>query len=149
MHSDKDSERYGGYLAAATWLARDTDNETLIFRKFDTLSAANLLYMQSEILGLEKSLDNMHLTTIQSDDMDLKDAASTWETLVEQSRTGATSFRQDAKERMELIKELREKLREYRNDKSLYTCRLDVGDCELLTFPSQMKCSCCKVRSRS
>ncbi|KAK2760547.1 hypothetical protein CKAH01_05233 [Colletotrichum kahawae] len=113
MHSDKDSERYGGYLAAATWLARDTDNETLIFRKFDTLPAANLLYMQSEILGLEKSLENMHLTTIQSDDMDLKDAASTWETLVEQSRTGATSFRQDAKERMELIKELREKLREY------------------------------------
>ncbi|KAI8246585.1 hypothetical protein K4K55_005875 [Colletotrichum sp. SAR 10_96] len=78
-------ERHGGYLAAASWLARDVDNETLIFRKFDTLSAANLLYMQSEILELEKRLEHTHSTTVQSDDMDLKDASSTWETLVEQS----------------------------------------------------------------
>ncbi|KAJ0313982.1 hypothetical protein Brms1b_007307 [Colletotrichum noveboracense] len=115
MRNDGHFERHGGYLTAASWLARDVDNETLIFRKFDTLSAANLLYMQSEILELEKHLEHMHLTTVQSDDMDLKDAASTWETLVEQSRAGTTSFRQDAKERMDLIRELREKLREYRN----------------------------------
>ncbi|KAH0425847.1 hypothetical protein CcaCcLH18_10716 [Colletotrichum camelliae] len=106
-------QRHGGYLAAASWLARDIDNETLIFRKFDTLSAANLLYMQSEILELEKRLEQMHLLALQSDDMDLKDAASTWATLVEQSQAGAASFRQDAKERMDLIKELRKKLREY------------------------------------
>ncbi|KAJ3953288.1 hypothetical protein N0V92_010246 [Colletotrichum tropicale] len=115
MDKDECFDRQGGYLAAASWLARDVDNETLIFRKFETLSAANLLYMQSEILELEKRLEHMHLLAIQSDEMDLKDAASTWETLVEQSRTGATTFRQDAKERMNLIRELREKLREYRN----------------------------------
>ncbi|KAF4836142.1 hypothetical protein CGCSCA4_v012318 [Colletotrichum siamense] len=115
MRNDEDFKRHGGYLTAASWLARDVDNETLIFRKFDTLSAANLLYMQSEILELEKHLEHMHLNTVQSDDMDLKDAASTWETLVEQSRAGTTSFRQDAKKRMDLIRELREKLREYRN----------------------------------
>ncbi|KAJ0383122.1 hypothetical protein COL922a_011118 [Colletotrichum nupharicola] len=114
MDKDESLDRQGGYLAAASWLARDVDNETLIFRKFDTLSAANLLYLQSEILELEKRLDNFHLVTVRGNDMDLKDAASTWETLVEQSRTGATRFRQDAKEQIDLIKELREKLREYR-----------------------------------
>ncbi|KAF4815483.1 hypothetical protein CGCTS75_v013037 [Colletotrichum tropicale] len=113
MHNSQNFERHGGYLVAASWLARDIDNETLIFRKFDTLSAANLLYMQSEILELERRLDNMHLLTVQGDDMDLKDAASTWETLVEQSRAGTAHFRQDAKERMGLIRELRERLREY------------------------------------
>lgn len=119
MHNSQNFERHGGYLAAASWLARDIDNEKLIFRKFDTLSAANLLYMQSEILELERRLDNMHLLTVKGDDMDLKDAASTWETLVEQSRAGTAHFRQDAKERMGLIRELRERLRErlreYRN----------------------------------
>ncbi|KAJ0342235.1 hypothetical protein COL154_012485 [Colletotrichum chrysophilum] len=115
MRNGEEFERHSGYLTAASWLARDVDNETLIFRKFDTLSAANLLYMQSEILELEKRLEHMHLITVQSDDMDLRDAASTWETLIEQSRAGATSFRQDAKARMDLIRELRERLREYRN----------------------------------
>ncbi|KAK1850353.1 hypothetical protein CCHR01_06978 [Colletotrichum chrysophilum] len=113
MRNGEEFERHSGYLTAASWLARDVDNETLIFRKFDTLSAANLLYMQSEILELEKRLEHMHLITVQSDDMDLRDAASTWETLIEQSRAGATSFRQDAKARMDLIRELRERLREY------------------------------------
>ncbi|KAI8168010.1 hypothetical protein K4K49_003926 [Colletotrichum sp. SAR 10_70] len=54
MRNGESLERHGGYLAAASWLARDVDNETLIFRKFDALSAASLLYMQSEILELEK-----------------------------------------------------------------------------------------------
>ncbi|KAF4890878.1 hypothetical protein CGCFRS4_v008555 [Colletotrichum fructicola] len=76
MHNGEYFERHGGYLAAASWLARGIDNETLIFRKFDTLSAANLLYMQSEILELEKRLEHIQLNTAQSDDMDLKDAAN-------------------------------------------------------------------------
>lgn len=115
MQRDEYFERHGGYLTAASWLARDIDNETLIFRKFDALSAANLLYMQSEILELENRVEQMHLDTVRSEDMDLKDAASTWETLVEQSQAGTAHFRQDAKERMDLIREIREKLREYHN----------------------------------
>lgn len=105
-------ERQGGYTAAASWLARDPDNETLVFRKFDRLTALNLLYLQSEILELEKRLDDMHLETVISYDMDLKDAASTWETLVSQCQQ--QNHRQDARERMDLIMELRTKLKEYR-----------------------------------
>lgn len=114
MQSIDTLERQGGYLAAASWLAHDTDNETLIFRKFDVLSAANLLYMQSEVLELEKKLLRMHLLTVDGHDMDLKDAASRWEALVEQSQDGSPKFRQDSSERMAVIRELREKLREYR-----------------------------------
>lgn len=105
-------ERQGGYAAAASWLARDPDNETFIFRRFDKLAAVNLLYMQSDILELEKRLDDMHLVTVGSHDMDLKDAASTWETLVHQCRSNNSG--QDAKDRLGLIMELRSKLKEYR-----------------------------------
>ncbi|KAH9908518.1 hypothetical protein F4778DRAFT_350218 [Xylariomycetidae sp. FL2044] len=109
-HDEKDLfERHGGYLSAASWLARDPDNETFIFRKFDRLAALNLLYMQSEILELEKRLSDQHLDVARGHDMDLKDAASTWETLTSQFRSG----RPDAGERMKLILELREKLKTY------------------------------------
>lgn len=106
--------RHGGYTAAASWLASDPDNETLVFRKFDKLAALNLLYMQSEVLELEKKVRDMHKATIDSYDMDLRDAASTWETLIQQSQPGSSEFRQDAKERMDLILDLRKKLKEYR-----------------------------------
>ncbi|KAI1482226.1 hypothetical protein F4774DRAFT_334422 [Daldinia eschscholtzii] len=115
--SDEDDEsirRQGGYLAAAAWLARDADNETLVFRKFDKLSAVNLLYLQSEIIEIEKRLDDTHLHIIHGHDMDLKDAASTWETLVAQCQSDKPSqLRQDAQDRMALIRELRAKLKEY------------------------------------
>ena len=106
--------RHGGYTAAASWLSSDPDSESFIFRKFDKLAALNLLYMQSEILELERRVEDMHGTTLKSYDMDLKDAASTWETLVRQCQPGGPGFRSDARERMDLILQLRSRLREYR-----------------------------------
>ncbi|KAK3390116.1 hypothetical protein B0H63DRAFT_464808 [Podospora didyma] len=111
LSTNDQAERQGGYTAAASWIARDPDSETFVFRKFDKLAAVNLLYLQSEILDLEKRLEEMHLITIGSYDMNLRDAASTWETLVSQCQ--GDGARQDAKERMRLIRELRQLLREY------------------------------------
>lgn len=34
-----------GFPAVAAWIARDLDNETFIFRKFDELTARNLLHL--------------------------------------------------------------------------------------------------------
>lgn len=105
-----ESNRFGGYTAAAAFLASDPDNETLIFRKFDGLGALNLLYMQSEILELEKRIQELHLTTLKSDDMGVIEAASRWETLLEQCQRNEPK----ARERMDLILDLRKKLKEYR-----------------------------------
>lgn len=96
----------------AAWLALDRDNEALIFRKFDRLAVLNLLYLQSEILELEKQIDALHLETLEGYDMDLKDAAKTWETLVSQCCQDPP--REDAKRRMDLILALRGKIKEYR-----------------------------------
>ncbi|KAH6989499.1 hypothetical protein BKA56DRAFT_256686 [Ilyonectria sp. MPI-CAGE-AT-0026] len=104
--------RHGGYSAAASWLASDPDDEALVFRKFNRLAALNLLYMQSEVLELEKRVDSMHLSTVDGHDMGLKDAARTWETLIRQCQPGS-EFRLDAKERMDLLLELRKKLKDY------------------------------------
>lgn len=120
------AERGGGYTAAASWLARDPDNEPFIFRKFDRLAAFNLLCLQSEILELEQKLDAIHASTLSSEDMELKDAASTWETLIVQCESAnVPSF---AAERMGLIEDLRKKLKHYRESSGVFESWLWADD---------------------
>lgn len=106
-------QRHEGYFGTGSWLAEDADNETFIFRKFDKLTAINLLYLQSEIIELEKRIDEMHEQTMGSDDPDVKDVAATWELLIDQDEL-SDEHRKQAEERLSLISELREKIRIYR-----------------------------------
>ncbi|KAI0460053.1 hypothetical protein F5B21DRAFT_453054 [Xylaria acuta] len=100
-----------GYAAVAGWIALDPDNETFIFRKFDRLAARNLLYIQSELLSIEKELTTFDAQDAQEsqDDLRAKDTARTWETLVSRSRAGHDGSRR----RTELLDRLQSKLKEY------------------------------------
>lgn len=99
-----------GFANVARWISLDPDNETFIYRRFNQLAARNLLYLQSELLALEKQLDELDKNDAFSDDMILKDSARTWETLMSLYENGNI----EAKARMDLIVELRAKLKEYR-----------------------------------
>ncbi|KAL6809566.1 hypothetical protein J3E69DRAFT_351000 [Trichoderma sp. SZMC 28015] len=98
-----------GFAQVAMWIALDPDKETSIYRKFDELAARNLLYLQSELLVLENKLDQLDRSDAKSDDMDLADAARTWETLERQNTMGY----EEAQIRMDLIIKIRAKLKEY------------------------------------
>jgi hypothetical protein len=102
--------RKEGFADVARWIALDPDNETFIYRKFDELAARNLLYLQSELLVLEKQLNELDKNDASSDDMDLKDATRTWETLTQRCGTN----NEEARVRMDLIVRIRAKLKEYR-----------------------------------
>jgi hypothetical protein len=108
--SDLPNNRKEGFADVARWIALDPDNETLIFRKFDELAARNLLYLQAELLVLEKQLFELDTKDADSDDMDLKDAIRTWETLTRQYQ----EQNETARVRVDLIVRTREKLKEYR-----------------------------------
>lgn len=103
--------RKEGFADVARWISLDPDNETFIYRRFNQLGARNLLYLQSELLTLEKQLDELDRNDAISDDMTLKDSARTWETLMSLHENGNT----EAKARMDLILKLRAKLKEYRS----------------------------------
>ncbi|GES58894.1 hypothetical protein ATEIFO6365_0003017700 [Aspergillus terreus] len=103
------SGRKEGFADVARWIALDPDNETFIYRKFDELAAQNLLYLQAEILVLEKELNKLDVNDANSDDMDLRDAIRTWETLTQ--RYDAND--EKARSRMDLVIRIREKLKEY------------------------------------
>lgn len=112
-------ERPAGYAQWASWLASDPDGETLVFRKFNELAAINLLYLQSELLELEGRLSKLNQVSLKSKDMSLLRACREYETLLRQCEP--PDARDDARERMDLIKDLRLKMKEYRKDYSVIT----------------------------
>ncbi|KAJ5965584.1 hypothetical protein N7481_012298 [Penicillium waksmanii] len=48
-----------GYPTLASWIGRDPDGETLVFRRFRRLSARNLLHLQSGLIQLEQEIDEL------------------------------------------------------------------------------------------
>jgi hypothetical protein len=73
-----------GYATAASSIAQDPDKETYVFRRFDRLTARNLLNLQGELLALQISKGS-------------------------QDRNGEEEI-----ERLEIAGQLEEKLRKYR-----------------------------------
>ena len=99
-----------GYPALAAWIAHDPDNESYVFRKFDRLSARNLLYLQSQLIALEGTLDRLDEETQESQDMELRLSAQRWETF----EKNAEDPNRPESPRMELTKVLQKKIKEYR-----------------------------------
>lgn len=104
------STRLEGFSNVARWIALDRDGESLIYREFREVTARNLLYLQCELLDIERQLKERDILDANSLDMELKDAARTWETLKSQYKDG----KEEAKTHMNLIMEMRVKLKEYR-----------------------------------
>lgn len=106
-----------GYPALASWIARDPDNESFIFRKFDRLSARNLLHLQSQLIALEEKLDRLDEQTRRSPDLAPRLSARRWETFVQYA---ADEARPEERKRMQLAKEIQVKIKEYRPFIRLY-----------------------------
>lgn len=99
-----------GFSAHANWIAQDPDSETLIYRKFDRLSARNLLFLQSRLASLETKLDKYDEKIRQFGDMDSKLSQIRWETF----ENNATIPGRPEKKLLELHLEIQKMLREYR-----------------------------------
>ena len=98
-----------GYPAVAAWMAKDPDSESFVYRKFDKLSARNLLNLQSELIDLESRQEKFDEESRNSIDQVLKQSNRKWETFAKNA-----AVREQERQRMELNKEIRAKLREYR-----------------------------------
>ncbi|KAL4794540.1 hypothetical protein BDV19DRAFT_364785 [Aspergillus venezuelensis] len=107
--SKKSSIHKEGFANVARWIALDRDGEATIYRKFAELSARNLLYLQCELQAIEKKIQKLDHSDAVSDNMNLKDEARTWEILLERYDNGNDV----AKLRMQLINDLRLKIKEY------------------------------------
>ncbi|KAH7080210.1 hypothetical protein BKA63DRAFT_238185 [Paraphoma chrysanthemicola] len=98
-----------GYPALANWIARDPDNETLIFRKFARLAARNLLYLQARLTSLESEIDRLDGEAWQSADFEARQSSRRWETLIQHAEDAT----RPEKQRVAKLDELSTLLREY------------------------------------
>ncbi|KAF6782351.1 hypothetical protein CSOJ01_16008 [Colletotrichum sojae] len=112
-----------GYAAVAEWMwmARDVDNETLIYRRFDELSTRFILELQSELLELEEKLQKLDKEDGDPDeDLDWVDVVRTRELMdkwADSVNLNGSSQNQEfcskAKIRMDMNARIRLKLKEY------------------------------------
>jgi len=99
-----------GYPTLAAWIGRDPDNETFVFRKFDRLSARNLLHLQCQLIQLEDEIDKLDEEARKSSDLNARQASRRWEKLKELATDPARS----EKARLDKADELAVKIKEYR-----------------------------------
>ena len=101
-----------GYASLAAFIASDRDRSTSIFRRFDRLSARNLLYLQSELAELEAQQDALDAQDAGNINAATEDIGSVrdWHKLVARSKNAA-NVRE--KEQLRLVLEVRKKLQEY------------------------------------
>ncbi|PQE28778.1 chorismate mutase protein [Rutstroemia sp. NJR-2017a WRK4] len=97
-----------GYPSLASFIASDKDKSTVIYRRFDRLSARNILYLQSELAELEARQDEYDREDVKGSMVD-KQCARNWNEFRERARD---TERQ--KDRLELVKEIRRVMKEYK-----------------------------------
>lgn len=99
-----------GYPSFADFISSDPDRRTVMYRRFDFLSARNLLYFQSELSELEAQLfafDREDFQKAKGSDFD--ESRGDWNMLQEKARD-ATSME---KQRLDLVMRIREILEKY------------------------------------
>ncbi|KAF2242886.1 hypothetical protein BU26DRAFT_534434 [Trematosphaeria pertusa] len=102
-----------GYPSLAAWIARDPDSESYVFRKFDRLSARNLLNLQSHLIELERRIEDWDDDARRSQNFDVRQSLRRWETFEELAKDAQRPEHARIQEKMKLEAELREKIREY------------------------------------
>ena len=97
-----------GYPSFANFIAEDAD--AAIYRKYEQLSARNLLYLQSELHELEGNLEDLDAVDFEereADDSEAQQIARYW-------KSYSRSESKRAVERRELQGRIKKKIKEYR-----------------------------------
>lgn len=103
-----------GYATVAKTISQDPDKETYIFRRFDRLTARNLINLQGELLTLEEELDALDAKAASSPDPDLHLSMRSWKAMKANAEDCRTRDGVEEKKRIEIAGELQVKLRQYR-----------------------------------
>lgn len=104
-----------GYPALAEWMARNPEYETFIFRRFDRLSARNLLHLESQVSQLEWRLELVDGRALQQtiqnpQNLEMSRSIRSWEVFSERAQDHSLLEHR----RMALVNEIGEKLKQYR-----------------------------------
>ncbi|CEL10400.1 hypothetical protein ASPCAL13520 [Aspergillus calidoustus] len=120
-----------GFPSLAQFIARDYDHSTFILKRFDELTARNLLYFQSELADLQARQDQYDREDFKAS-WEAKEGRRDWEKFRSRADPKSGSdFSPEDQKRMGLALAIRKKLREYKE-----TIMLDSA---LLSMPRPSK----------
>ena len=106
-----DKEYPNGFASVAAFIAKDPDNTSTIYRRFDRLTARNLLYLQSRLQSLEATLDQLDDEDLHTHDKESKKAATSWEDF---ERLAKDQSRGREEKRMEVAEQIEIAIKKYR-----------------------------------
>ena len=98
-----------GFPSLAHFIASDRDRTTMIYKRYDDLAARNLLYLQSELAELQAKQHAFDQADLKAD-LGTKQCARNFGDFQKAVQTNVAK----QKERWELVKQIRETLKEYR-----------------------------------
>jgi len=101
-----------GFPSFSQFIASDPDYSTLVFKRFHKLAMRNLLYLQSELAELQARQEQYDAEdqSIEHGDLQTKECAMNWEKFRDASRQLGN---EKQKKRMELVSDIRAKMKEY------------------------------------
>lgn len=103
------TEYPNGFASVAAFIAKDRDNTTTIYRRFDRIAARNLLHLQSKLQKLERVQDQLDAEVLRTTEENAKRAATSWEDFEDLAKTG-----ENEKKRMETAEEIQKAMKAYR-----------------------------------
>lgn len=101
-------EHPNGFASVAEFIARDKDNTSTIYCRFDRLTARNLLYLQSKLQKLEAIQEELDEEVLLTKDRESKKVAASWEAFGSLAKT-----RESETKRMEVAKEIERAIQTY------------------------------------
>lgn len=105
-----------GFPSLTAFIASDSEHSTAIYKRFDRLSSRNLLYYQSELADLEAKQDYLDRLDLQEGIDGAQERARNWRRLIKDANIPGSP----AEEQLKLAMQIREKLKEYRAQISLF-----------------------------
>ena len=99
-----------GFDSLAEFVANDHDANSAQFNIFNEIAARNLLYLQSELAELSRRQDEFDRMDLLEGDHATSGTARDWREFT----NAATVKKSKARKRLRLAKEIRQRLKEYR-----------------------------------
>lgn len=123
------TKRLHGFPRVAQKLASDPDKTTTIFRRFDRLSARNLILLEAELAELEERLDRLDegdkkLTS--EEDLSCNTEWGPFERLATKRDENGNPTNQGQAAKLELILKIRAKLKEYRERSLIFDSSFEI-----------------------
>lgn len=103
-----------GFALVASKINSDADKTTTIYRRFDELSARNLLFYQAELAELEEQQRREDKVDSAAKDEASLECQSDWNRFAKAAKSTDVANRREA-EKMKLAMMIRERLEKYRS----------------------------------